>query len=246
MAEQKTLTRKKPEKFFFDKNNFDDDFIETIEEEEPPPPVFSEEELDAAKKQAFEKGKVQGLSEAKESYEKNMMDTLQKILEAFPPIIVQEEQRHALYEREAVELSYHIFKKLYPVLEHEHGLNEIQQVITEVLNSQREESEIIIEIKDSYAEDIQNLINYHTKNAAEVGKVSIIGREEMAPSDCKMSWKEGGMIRNSSEIAEKIEHHLKLALADRASVADNTIIEEENKLAEQPLSQPPETETNNE
>lgn len=221
MAKQNTLPPRKSQKFFFDTNNFDEEREEVIEEEEPPPPVFSEEELARAEEDAYAKGKQDGLSEAAQSRETHIASILKNVEANLYPLLEQEDRRIALYEREAVGLAHQIFVKLFPSLNSRHGLEEIKDVITTVLETQRACPEIIIEVQPDYIADIQELIGRIKKNHDVSGVYTIKERPSLGPADCRLTWKDGGARRDIEALKEEIEKHLQQILADNSSMTDN-------------------------
>lgn len=237
MAKQDTLPPK-PKKFFFDVHNFDEDETEIEEEEvEPPPPVFSEEELENARQKAFEEGRQQGLGEAAQSREKHVTSLIENIKSTLPYLIEQEDRRISLYEREALGLAHKIFTALFPALNENHGLDEIRKVIESILKNQRKAPEIMIEVPAGYGEDIRHYIAQINEQSTSQGLCVVKENETLTAGNCRMSWKDGGAVRDIDAIKQKTEKHLQQILADSASMTDN-----EDREKNLPHNRPAETE----
>jgi len=212
---------RKPEKFFFDQNNFDDDFEEEIIEEEPPPPMFSEEELAAAQQASYTKGKQAGLAESKASRDQHVATLLGQISANFQTLLTAESQRAAAYEAEALALAHAVFAKIFPALNKAHGLSEIEAIIREILDRQREQQEIIIHVHPGYVDPVeQSLENLKSTLPPGTG-FAVQGLERLGPSDCELSWKEGGAHRHADALAEEIHSQLQHILADKATLGNN-------------------------
>lgn len=212
----------KSKKFFFDVHNFDEENVEIEEEDiEPPPPSFSEEELETARKKAFEEGRQQGLNEAAQSREKHIAVLVESIKNTLPALLEKEDKRISLYEREALGLAHKIFAALFPALNESHGLDEVKKVIEDILKNQRQAPEIIIEVPSGYGEDIRHYISRINEQSASQGLCVVKESESLDAGNCRMSWKDGGAIRDIEAIKQKTEKHLQQILADSAAMTDN-------------------------
>src|SRR3569833_917135 len=114
MAEQNTAPPMR--KFLFDVNNFD---IRTEEEA----PVFSGDQIEAARREAYEQGKRDGLTEAKGLREKHVAVLLGVIKQNFTALFAAENTRSGQYEAETLFLCRAVFNRLFPGLNERHGLD---------------------------------------------------------------------------------------------------------------------------
>lgn len=206
-------------KFMFNVHIFDEpETIEPEEEEEdlpPPPPTFSEEELEAAKSMSFEQGRQEGRAEETESREATIKQILERIANDYGTLYAQEQEREKLFEEETVKLSMKIFEYLYPQYSQEHGFEELKLVILNILETQKNQSEITIEVNPDFVPAIQTAIDT-TKTAAQKDtKFNIIGAEQLPPSECRLTWKNGGAIYNMDKIAQEIRDEIQEMLAAR-------------------------------
>ncbi len=218
MAEQDTLPRKAA-KFFFDQNNFNDDYVE--EPEIPPPPMFSEDELAAAKKDAYARGKKDGIAETEAKIERRIGDLLAVVVEKFTTLFSAEQARGARYEAESVSLTRAALSRLFPYLNEKHGLEEVGDVLIDVMETHRTPPEITIEVPEDYVEPIRERLHNTLKNIAVPGVCTVIAGKNMAPGSCRMQWLDGGASRNAVFLAEQIMKHLEQTLADKPRLQDN-------------------------
>lgn len=217
------LLVKPARKFLFDVHDFDDPNKEDEPEEElpPPPPVFTEEELDRARRESFQKGHHEAQVESDNSRARRIADLLDVISREFSTLFAAEDLRNAQYEAEAVRLSLAVFQRLFPAMNSKYGFEEIKKIITEVLESQREQSVIKLEIHPDYVEPIQEHVKRVIKQGHMAGECQILANHTLGPADCRLSWENGGALRDAGSVAEDIESHMQHILADRPRLRDN-------------------------
>ncbi len=209
------------EKFFFNLNNFNDDYVEEPEEEIPPPPTFSEEELADAQAEAFAKGRQAGLDEAAASREKAVADLLAVIAKNYDTLFSAEDERNRLFEHETLHLALTIFKKIFPTLNANHGLAEIESVLEKIIHSQTAPSKINIEVMPEHCESLQTYIDEALKLSETSGLCTVAGNENLGPGDCLLRWDNGGAHRSATALSQQISEHLEQALAGNPRLSDN-------------------------
>lgn len=212
-----------PKKFLFDQNCFDEDFEEEVIVEEPPPPTFSEQELEAARKEGYERGRANGLAEAAASREKQVATLLGTIGSSFKTLFEAEALRNDQYEGEAVLVARTIFTRLFPTLNKKHGLNEVEEVINRVLQSQKDAPEIIIEVHEDFRDAVEERLGSLTGDMPANCKITVTGKADLGTGDCRMRWNNGGAARDITSLAEEINRQLEHILADKPSLQDNRV-----------------------
>ncbi len=225
-----TPPRNKTQKFLFDKNIFDAPEEEEEIPAEPPPPTFSVDELDTARKKAFNDGMAKGrqdaTNEALASREHMVTQVLQALAQNWADILAAENTREMTFEHEAVNLSHGIFEKILPLYSHEHGLDEIRDTITQVLNTQDRQSKISIYVHPDALEGIEaHLKTLSQQMAGSIdGRYEVIVQENMPALSVRLNWKDGGAVRDIEKLTAEIRDILKDKLAAHAAKRhDNTI-----------------------
>ena len=225
-------------KFMFDVNDFDEKDAPEVPDEPPPPPppTFSEAELERARCDSLAKGREEAAAEAEASRERRVADLLQTISREFSTLFAAEDLRNAQYEAESVRLTLATLQRLFPAMNQKYGLSEIQRVIQEVLESQREQATIKIEVEPDYVETIRDHVKRVLKQANISGNCEVTGNQALGPGDCRMSWENGGALRESTAVAEDIERHMQVILAERPRLRDNKRSESPAENLPAPLS----------
>lgn len=210
-------------KFLFDLHDFDDRHKEVEPEEPPPPPppVFSEEELERARKDAYQQGYKAAMTEADNSRERRVADLLEVISREFSTLFAAEDLRNAQFEAESIRLTLATFQRLFPAMDKKYGLEEIKSVITDVLENQREQTEMRLDVMPDYVEDIQNYVQRVLRQSNIGGICNVAGNNSCGPGDCRLTWEQGGAQRDSRQLAENIENQMQHVLAERPRLRDN-------------------------
>ncbi len=212
-------------KYMFDLNNFDEPEIEEPEiDAPPPPPTFSEEELEQAKKEAFYKGKEEGIKESKESRDEYISKILEEIKIQFEELRKSEQERNAIFEKEAVSLCNTILSHSFSYLESLYGLQETMHIIEKVLSSHLEEGPITIDVCPDEKDDIEEKIKAFSQIMPEHYIVN--PSPNISAGACKISWKNGGAVRNPTKMAEEIQKKLEETLAETADKKQNHNVKE--------------------
>ena len=212
MADTDTKIRK----FLFDENNFD--AMEAVDI----PPVFSVLEMEMAKQEAFEQGRRAGHAEAVAMREKTVADILAAIERQATILFAAEAARASLYEAETLFLARAIFTRLFPGLNERHGLEEVIRAIVTVLEGQRSQPEVIIEVGPDYAPDVRAHLTESLK-AAHDGICTVLGNADLRAGECRMRWNDGGSQRSARAICEEISRVFEQTLADRPILRNNDI-----------------------
>lgn len=235
---EKVLEKKDIEKFFFHKNIFDEEEVEEeIEDPPPPPPTFSEEELAEARKSGYEKGKRDGIAEAtkaeKESRSQFVASVLQRIGDETATLYAQEHERAKLYEDEVAGLCLKIFEKLFPVYNEHHGFDELTSSIGEILQKQKNQIEIKIQVQPDIVDAIQKMVGALGDKGFET-KFSVLPDETLSDGACRMSWNNGGALRDPENLAEQIKALMQQTLAGKATNRhdeDDSVIKNNETIA---------------
>ncbi len=221
-------------KFLFDLNKFDADEPEEeiiAEEEvfvEPPAPTFTEDDLEAAKAVAHNQGKAEGQRDEHAKREQYLADNLKKIGESFESLFAAELYREKQYEEEFIRLSLQILEQLAPTLVNQFGQDTLKQIIKETLETQADQSEIRIEVHPDYAADIDQFIETIWSNNDNAPRCKVVANTNIELGGCALSWKDGGMVRRPSQLAEKIKFTLETLLKNDSEPSPDNIARDEN------------------
>lgn len=195
----------KDRKFFFDLHDFTDPNEKGGKHATP---VFSAEEMEAARQSSFDQGRLKGLNEANASREQTIANTLQQIAAQFAVMFAGEQEREMRYEQEAVLLTLRTLEKLFPAMNEKIGAFEAEQAVRKVLKSAADQSEISIRIHPDFTGDIEAIVAPLRNKDVNPPTFHIIGDAALAPGDCRLSWADGGAVRDAAFLARTIKADL--------------------------------------
>ncbi len=201
------MSAQQDRRFLFDTNNFD--LPETSPEPEvieEPPPLFTLTELGQAKDDAYARGLAAGLEQSRIAREQFLAEQTLVIQQELKFLIGAEEYRAAVYEREVLSLTETIFKSLFPAFTQREGMSEVKSVISQVLLNQPEQPSIVIELPEEYAADIEA---YFSNSDIDPARVTFKSSPALGRGSCRMSWKDGGALRDHQFIADEITKLMK-------------------------------------
>lgn len=186
-------------KFLFDANDFDKTGPS------PDDPVYTEEQLVVAKTQSFENGKAEGLQEAARSIAQETAQCLQKIITLLEKLILAEDRRELEQMAQTVRLTARVTAKLLPQFAQKYALDEIERVIVEAMEARRDEPRIAITVPAAHLEKMKRDIDALALEKGYAGRVIVIADDNLAPTDVRVEWADGGAERIYERIYAQIE-----------------------------------------
>jgi flagellar assembly protein FliH len=194
---------------------------ETAEPVAPAAPTFSEEEMAAARKQAFEKGKRDGIAETLASIEQRVAISLDKIANEVETLFASQTTSNEATARDAAHLALAVAKKLFPRLHETYGLGEIVGVTEEILTHLIREPRLVVSVHEMHADALRTRLGDFLAKRGFSGNLELRGENTFAAGDCKIEWMGGDAARNTSalfaEIETIIERHVGKMAAREAS-----------------------------
>jgi len=202
-------------KFLFDKNDFDKNATEGEK------PVFTEEQLILAKMQAQQQGKVEGAKEATQSLAEQSNRSLAAIAAACEKLTAAEEVREVEQMKAATKLAMRIAHKLLPQFAERYSLHEIERVISKAIEARRDEPRIAITVPAQHLEALRQQIEQMAHEKGFAGKVILLADDNMAPSDVRVEWADGGAERLYERLFSQVEAEFAKAIAGMQSTIDD-------------------------
>lgn len=209
------------QKFLFDRD-FDDleilreivqQEVEELEQtksepEEPPTPVaptYSEEDLAAARKQAYDKGKQGGLAEALAGIEQRASVVLDKIATDVETLFATQTKYNEATAQDAAQLALAIARKLFPKLYEVHGLGEIVGVTEAILANLIREPRLVVLVSEANAEPVRTRLSDFLAKRGFAGLLEVRGEAALGAADCRIEWMGGDAARDTAALFAEIE-----------------------------------------
>lgn len=174
-------------------------------EEEQAPPTFSEEELQAARDEAYKAGLQAGLQEAGASIEQQVATTLDVMAGTLGGIAERQASMNEAITRDAIDLAVGAVKKLLPVTAEANGVAEITALLEEALARLLQEPRITIRVAESLAGQVESQLGAVAARAGFDGRISVLPDPEMGPADCRIMWNDGEANREVGALLEELD-----------------------------------------
>lgn len=195
-----------------------EDAEEHIEDEPPPPPTFTEDELEAAKRDAFQAGLTKGLQDAKASQEQATLHSVQSLKPQIEAMVANEQKRYKLFETDAITLILSIFKHIIPDISPELHQKSIESAVKSVISDDFAHKNIEILCHSDQKEALSDLFS-----SDEGGySVSVKAKADIESGCCAINWNNGGALYDPVSVQGKIIAILEQTLEEQGITGQDT------------------------
>lgn len=203
-------------KFLFDKHDFDKERAEVEK------PAFTEEQLILAKMQAHSQGKTEGLKEARQAQEEQILKCLQQIGARCEALVAAEDRRDLEQMVSATRLAMRVAHKLLPQFAQRFSLHEIERVILQAIETRRDEPRIAIIVPGVHLEPLREKIDALALEKGYAGKIILIADDNLAGTDVRVEWADGGAERLYERLFSQVEAEFAKAIAGMQETIKDT------------------------
>ena len=232
----------KAEKFMFDlafdkevdpspEPETNDNAITEDQEPEIIVPSFSEEDVENARQQGYEAGKVEGLAATTEILTKQINETLLKIDDKLIAAFKKQDSFNLDICRAAHSLAIGICKKMLPSMAKQSSFGEVEKVIEEVFSNALEKAKITITVPVDIVEEVKVRLTNLAEEREFKGRIQVKADDTIAASDCKIDWVDGGTERNTDKMWNDIVSILNRNIGVEPTIWDDPN-EKKSNLAE--------------
>ena len=183
----------------------------------PPPPRYDEAELAAAR----EAGRVDGIAEGRAEAEASLAAKTETVLRSLgtqiAALLAERTQLQHELAAQSVRTVMSVLERTIPELARKHLQIEIDALIRTCLSDLYDEPRVVIRAADPVIEALQGKIDALAAACGFTGKVALFGDPEMAPSDCRVEWADGGAERTFEATWRTIESTIERSLASTSS-----------------------------
>ncbi|MEX2455239.1 MAG: FliH/SctL family protein [Rhodospirillaceae bacterium] len=207
-------------KFRFD-NCFDEEVefeVELEEQEElaPPPPTFSEAELAAARTAGFVEGRTEGIAEMQSGLDRRLTLLMDDMVRQLQSLGAEQERAAGGAEAKMLALAGAIARKIVPPVARAHADAAVRDVIRDCLPKLRDEPRIVIRVHAAVLDRLREQIDAVAVRSGYPGDIILLADDELAESDCRIEWSDGGAQRSTTEIWAEIDRAMETHLAGHA------------------------------
>lgn len=178
----------------------------------PPPPTFSQEDLDLAKKEAHKQGLAEGIDEGKRQQQneqatihKALLSSLAGINQMFMPLVDDYKKTVTALRSDMPRVALAAAKKAAGKALDENAQSAISETVEKCLASLPDVPEITLHIHESMAATLEEELKQMAQSAPHAAYIKVQGNADMPQTDCKISWKDGALLRDTQQIWQNIE-----------------------------------------
>jgi len=191
-------------KFLFDLA-FDNGLNKRTDEREKPKPTYSQEQLDDAKRLAYEDGFSSGQKAMSEDQQQYTNVLLTQIDQRLTHILDSSKTIWQKQLAQCQDIALVIARKIMPSYVQANGLGEIESIVAKIIGEMSREPRLVFRINEAQFDDAKTRINAIADQAAYAGKLVILGDPDLGPSDCRIEWADGGIERDVKTLWQDIE-----------------------------------------
>ena len=218
--------------FFFDVNF-------SAPEASKPIPTIPLPDHESALKAAEEKGYSRGLADGKTGEEARLANEARKIADAAEKILAAIDGDRLLLEKESAGLALSIARKLSGAAVAQYPLVDIENLISQCLAPLRNTSHLVVRLNEKDATLINETVGKFAREAGFEGRFVVLGEPDFAPSDCRIEWADGGIIRDRFKAETDIENAIARYFASIMDEAETStlVTDTEQEISTQPLAE---------
>jgi flagellar assembly protein FliH len=181
--------------------------------------LLTRQQLAESRAEGYEAGRLAGRQEAEAEQARLIADSLGRIGRE---IVQLNERRAASFgtlHREALALGVSIARKLAARFLASRPLAEIESLVEDCLNRLMGEPRIVVRVHNSMLDVLQERIDATARRQGFAGQIILFGEDDLAPTDCRVEWADGGAIRTAAQLEGEIDELIIRLLAPAATTA---------------------------
>ncbi len=189
--------------------------IEEEVEEEPEEeliPTFSEEDMARARDEGFQAGHTEATRDLTTALEQRLANTMDAINLQVLNLFEAYDRDREEHSRDAVAVATVIVRKLFPAMNMDKALQEIEHMVIEALQRTSGTPTLVVRVAPDLRETVQTKANELSALRGHENAVTVMADDNIAEGDAAVEWDGGGMVRDSNlmwqEIDEIIERNL--------------------------------------
>ncbi len=196
------------EKFLFENcfdlaNQFD---VEVVEEEIVPPlPTFSEDEIAAARASGFAEGRNEGIAEMQSAIDSRISNLMDSMTEQLAGLDAAQANGQKSAEIRLISLAAAIAKKVVPPIARETAGIAVEEMIRDCLPKLMNEPRVVIRVHITLMDELRKTVDTLASRSGFAGDIILLPDDDIAETDCRVEWADGGAERTASAIWAEID-----------------------------------------
>lgn len=178
--------------------------VEAVEEA-PAPPTYSEEDLAQAREEGLQAGRDEATRDMASALEQRLANTLDAVNAQVSTLFDTYTKDKDDLSRNAVGVAAAIVHKLFPALNMEKAMGEIEHMIVEAMKRTGGAPALIIRVPKELHQEVEVRAQELAALRGREGSLNVIADADMPIGDVTVEWGGGGMTRDTSFIWQEID-----------------------------------------
>lgn len=190
----------------------------------PPPPTFSEEQLNAAKRDAYQQGFLDGTKEGYNQAQSEQADTHRLLMEGLDnftkniaPIFAQYKGHCAKIRHDMPILALSIANKVAGAALSKEHISIIEAAAQKTLEMIISEPEVTVTVNSRLADTLSEKIKQIAGQGKYAQNIKVTADDNMPVSNYRIEWKNGSLERNTEKLWQQMEKAIENMLATLAN-----------------------------
>jgi len=168
-------------------------------------PTFSEEDLTRAREEGYSAGHTEATKDLTSALEQRLANTMDAIDNQIANLLDAFERDKEEHSRDAVAVATVIVRKLFPALNMDTAMAEIEHMIVEAMKRTSGAPTLIIRVSEAMKEAVESKAHDLAAARGREGTISVLVDAKLAPGDAAVEWDGGGMVRDNAVVWDKID-----------------------------------------
>ena len=206
--------------------------VEESQPEEEAPPTYSEEEVNTAREEGFAAGKKEGIAEAANATQHQIMELLKKMEGQYTKLFRIQNESNSATAQDATAVAVAVARKVLPDLNRRNALGEVERFAEMALEKVIKEPHVVMRVNPRIHGPLAERIDALIAGKEYVGQIKLMADDGIPVGDCRMEWRNGGGERNLAAKMREIDEIIERNLGSSVTVTDGAAGDSETVAGE--------------
>jgi len=178
---------------------------EAVQEAEPEIPTFSEEDVQRARDEGYQAGQTDTTRDLASAIEQRLAKTLDTINTQITNLFDAYARDKEEHSRDAVAVATVIVRKLFPALNMDTTMAEIEYMIIEAMQRTSGSPTLVVRVPADIHASVETKASQLAAVRGREGTVTVMIDDAMSEGDVAVEWDGGGMTRDTQAMWQEID-----------------------------------------
>lgn len=184
-------------------------------EELPPLPTYGEEDLERARAEGFAAGRDEATRDLAGALEQRLANAFETLDARIAALLDAHDRDREEHNRDAVAVATVIVRKLFPALNMDKAMAEIEHMIGEAMQRTSGAPTLIVRVSPDLLAEVDAKVRELAALRGREGTVTVSADDSLQTGDVSVEWDGGGMIRDTQAMWRDIDAIIERNLGER-------------------------------